>query len=225
MALARPRRNWSGKASFVKLCGSGTGEGFTPRPNWSVWAIFAVWPDLDRARAEVADHPVFARWRRRADEAWTVFLSPFSARGTWAGVNPLADLSSAATDHPEAPIAALTRASVRPRFAPSFWKQVPDISARIGADPNVLFKIGIGEVPLLHQVTFTIWPDAASMAGFARKLGPHAEAMRAARDGGWFSEELYARFHVLGTAGRWGTSDPLAGTRPPTADAGRRDAA
>ena len=49
-----------------------------------------------------------------------------------------------------------------------FWNRVPDISAVIGADRNVLFKIGIGEVPLFHQVTFSIWPDVQSMTAFAR---------------------------------------------------------
>lgn len=207
MALARPRHLWSG-ARFVKLCGSGTGEGFTPKPNWSVWAIFAVWPDLDRARDPIAHHPILTRWRDHASENWTVFLQPFSARGSWAGVNPLTDTT--APDAHKGPIAALTRATVKPQHAPSFWKRVPDISARIGSDTNVLFKIGIGEVPLLHQVTFSIWPDAARMAEFARHMGPHAAAMKAARDNGWFSEELYARFHVLETAGKWNGADPLA---------------
>ena len=207
MALARSRRLWSG-ARFVKLCGSGTGEGFTPRPNWSVWAIFAVWPDHASARDQIAGHRVITRWRARAAEDWTVFLAPYSARGSWAGINPLADTVDAHLHL--GPIAALTRATVKPQHAPAFWKRVPDISARIGSDPNVLFKIGIGEVPLLHQVTFSIWPDAARMAEFARHMGPHAEAMKAARDNGWFAEELYARFHVLEAKGRWNGSDPLA---------------
>ena len=68
---------------------------------------------------------------------------------------------------------------------------------------SVAFKIGIGEVPLLHQVTFSVWPDAASMAAFARADGPHARAIRAVREGDWFSEELYARFHLIGTTGQW----------------------
>nr|WP_295016589.1 spheroidene monooxygenase [Tabrizicola sp.] len=211
MAMARARHLWVDSARFVKLCGSGTGEGFTPRPNWSVWAIFAVWPDEAQARDHIARHRVITRWRARAAEDWTVFLAPFSARGSWAGVNPLADLAD-----PQAcggPIAALTRATVRPQHARAFWKRVPDISSRIGTDPNVLFKIGIGEVPLLHQVTFSIWPDAARMAEFARHMGPHAAAMQAARDNGWFAEEFYARFHVLGTQGRWSGSDPLHGVR------------
>jgi spheroidene monooxygenase len=64
------------------------------------------------------------------------------------------------------------------------------------ADPNVMFKIGIGEVPWMQQVTFSIWPDARTMAEFARHDGPHARAIKAVRDGGWFREELYARFRV-----------------------------
>lgn len=210
MALARPRRLWSG-AQFVKLCGSGTGEGFTPRPNWSVWAIFAVWPDLEQARDNIATNKILTRWRKHAAESWTVFLQPFSARGRWAGVNPMTD-----TADPQAhqgPIAALTRATLKPRHARAFWARVPDISARIGADTNVLFKIGIGEVPLLHQITFSIWPDAARMVEFARHMGPHAAAMQAARDNGWFAEEFYARFHVLGTQGRWSGTDPLHGVQ------------
>ena len=83
-----------------------------------------------------------------------------------------------------------------------FWRRVPDIGRMIGADPNVLFKIGIGEVPLLHQVTFSIWPDAASMAAFRPRIdGPHAAAIRAVRAGDWFREELYARFRIAGEAG------------------------
>jgi spheroidene monooxygenase len=35
--------------------------------------------------------------------------------------------------------------------------------------------------------------------------------MKSARDNGWFSEEFYARFHVLVTQGQWSGTDPLAG--------------
>jgi spheroidene monooxygenase len=108
------------------------------------------------------------------------------------------------------PLAALTRASIKPSVALKFWRRVPDVSRMIGSDPNVTFKIGIGEVPLLHQVTFSIWPDAAAMAGFARISGPHAAAIASVRDGNWFSEELYARFAILGEAGTWEGKSPLA---------------
>jgi spheroidene monooxygenase len=135
-----------------------------------------------------------------------VFLSPTSVRGRWSGAVPFDPAEPPAPG----PVAALTRATVRPAVALRFWGRVPDISKVIGADPNVAFKIGIGEVPWLQQVTFSIWPDAGSMADFARRAGgPHAEAIRAVRDGAWFREELYARFRILGDAGSWEGGSPL----------------
>ncbi|MEM7547282.1 MAG: spheroidene monooxygenase [Pseudomonadota bacterium] len=207
--LALPRVPGIG---FWKLMGSGTGEGFTPRPNTAVWAILATWPDEGAARAGM-DAPVFARWRNRAaaagGEAWTIFLSPASARGHWSGSTPF-DADDIA---PTGPLAAITRATIRPTKLARFWNRAPAISDRIGADPNVLFKIGVGEVPFLHQVTFSIWPDTAAMHAFARNNGPHAEAIKAVREGNWFAEELYARFHILGEAGTWGGTKILTQTQ------------
>lgn len=189
--------------AFWKLCGSGTGEGFTPRPNWGVWAILSVWDDMSAARQGLARKP-FSSWRARSDEDYTIFMETASVRGHWAGVTPFR-----AEGDVTGPIAAMTRATVKPANALKFWGRVPDISAKVGADPNVMFKIGIGEVPLLHQVTFSVWPDTASMAAFARR-GAHAEAIRAVRDQDWFNEELYARFRLIDTAGTWQGADPLA---------------
>lgn len=205
MGLARLHMPRIDGIGFWKLFGSGTGEGFTPRPNTAVYAILATWPDADTARDRTANAAIFRRYQGRATESWTVFLTPTSARGAWSGRAPFTP--GAATG--PAPLAALTRATVRPWAALRFWRQVPDISRMIGDDPCVAFKIGIGEVPLLHQVTFSIWPDAASMNAFARHSGPHASAIEAVRRGDWFREELYARFQVIGTRGTWYGTRPL----------------
>ena len=207
MGLARLSFARMPEARFWKLCGSGVGEGFTPVPNTKVWAILAVWDDRETAERSVRSAPVFTRWRKRAAESWTVFLTPTSARGHWSGQEPF----SAHDAEPHGALAALTRATIRTRHLPRFWGHEPAISRAIGADPNVMFKIGIGEVPWLHQVTFSIWPDASSMAAFARSPdGPHAQAIKAVRDGGWFKEELYARFAVTGSVGTWEGQNPLA---------------
>ncbi len=206
MGLARAGLRRTAHIGFWKLCGSGTGEGFTPLPNTTVAAILATWPDTDTARLQVAGSPVFRRYLERSAESWSVFLAPVSARGAWSGRNPFEPVPGATAG----PVAVLTRATVRPRATPGFWRRVPDISAVIGADANVLFKIGIGELPLLHQVTFSIWPDLATMTAFARAEGPHARAIQAVRDGGWFREELYARFRVLDAVGTWEGRQPLA---------------
>lgn len=201
MGLARRPMARTPGIGFWKLCGSGTGEGFTPVPDTSVYAILATWPDMATAQARMTQG-VFARHCSHAVESWTVFLTPTSVRGHWSGAVPFAAAPA------DGPLAVLTRATVKPRIAVQFWRRVPDISARIGANTDVAFKIGIGEVPLLHQVTFSIWPSEAAMTAFARS-GPHADAIRAVRRYGWFREELYARFAVQADTGTWGGVSPL----------------
>ncbi len=209
MATARFALKRRPEIGFFKLCGSGTGEGFTPIPNTAVYAILATWPDADTARRVMAEARVFRGYAAWAAETCTLFMTSHSARGEWSGQSPF----EVAEGPIEGPIAALTRATLRPAIALRFWNRVPDISEVIGADPNVLFKIGVGEVPLLHQVTFSIWPDTQTMANFARKDGPHARAIRAVREERWFSEELYARFSVDSVTGTWEGKAPLDTTK------------
>lgn len=189
---------------FWKLCGSGKGVGFTPTAAPETFAVLAVWPDAETARNRTRNAPIFRRYLNRATESWTVFLSPVSSRGNWSGKTPFDPQDHDLTG----PLAALTRATIRPGILARFWGRVPDISTVIGKDPSVIFKIGIGEIPLLQQVTFSIWPSKTAMDAFAR-TGAHAEAIRAVRDEGWFHEELYARFAVLSDTGTWDGTSPL----------------
>lgn len=204
MGLARPAMARLEGIGFWKLCGSGTGEGFTPRPNLSIYAILATWPDELTAHNAIERSSIFARYRHMASEDWTVFMSTDCARGEWSGKTPFQPSNTSHTG----PLAALTRATIKPSNIARFWRRVPDISIVIGQDPNVMFKVGLGELPLLNQVTFSIWPDTECMAGFAR-TGPHAEAIHAVREEGWFNEELYARFTLLSDLGTWGGTSPL----------------
>ncbi|MGR3485434.1 MAG: spheroidene monooxygenase [Paracoccaceae bacterium] len=194
MGLARPALRASA-ATFFKLCGSG--RGFVPRPNPAVWAILATWPDLPTARDWTA-RGAHGRFRARAGAHWTGYLSAAAARGEWSGRTPF--VPGPTPDG--APLAVMTRASVRPGALRAFWGHTPGVNARIAADPHALLAIGIGEVPLLHQVTFSIWPDTAAMTRFAR-TGAHAAAITDMRAHGWFSEELYARFALIAQDGRW----------------------
>lgn len=194
--------------TFWKLCGSGAGEGFDARPATRHWAILAVWESAAAAEAGRARAP-FALWRARADEHFACTMRAVSARGAWSGRAPFAPGPAPA----DGPMAVLTRGTVRGRHLARFWRRVPGISAAIGADPAVMLKIGIGEVPWLHQVTFSIWPDAAEMARFARGDTPHGRAIAAVRAGDWFAEELYARFAVIAAQGTWQGRDPMSGVR------------
>ncbi len=209
MGLARPAVARLPDVGFWKLCGSGSGEGFTPIPNTAVYAILTTWPDLETAETHTADAGIFRRYRSRASESWTVHMGTESVRGEWAQQSPFLVSNPAGIG----PLAVLTRATIKPGILMRFWRRVPNISRVIGKDPHVLFKIGIGEVPWLHQVTFSIWPDAQRMAQFAR-TGHHAEAINAVRREGWFKEELYARFRVLAHHGTWDGASPLKELEP-----------
>lgn len=210
MALARLSLRRMNQIGFWKLFGSGIGEGFTPVPNTAVYAILCTWKDRDAARDTLRDAPVFKSYKAHASETWTVYLEPISARGQWSGQMPF----TAQPQDRSGPLAALTRATIKPSILLKFWRRVPAISNVIGNDPNVAFKIGVGEVPWLHQVTFSIWPNEKTMADFARKSGPHARAIKAVRDEKWFREELYARFHVTDQTGSWDGANPLTNLLP-----------
>ena len=207
MGLARPVFARLPGIGFHKLLGSGVGEGFTPIPNTRVYGALAVWADLATAQERIATAPFYRRYRRRAAEHLSLFLRPTASRGRWSGFAPFHPLPS--TREGPGSVAALTRATINPMKLREFWSHEPEISARIGADPNVRLKIGMGELPWVTQATFSIWPDAASIAAFARADGPHARAIQAVRAGGFFTEELYARFEVLKTWGCWEGRDPL----------------
>ncbi|MEM8788110.1 MAG: spheroidene monooxygenase [Pseudomonadota bacterium] len=211
MGLARAPLQRIPELQFFKLMGAGTGEGFTPVPDTGAVAILAVWPDLRTARHRIAEAAVYRAYRTRASEVWTVFLTPRTAWGAWGGQMPFQPRGRGYGGA----VVALTRATLKPPVLFRFWRRVPSISRAIGADPNVIFKLGVGELPWLHQMTFSIWPDTGAMAAFARADGPHARAIRAVRDGDWFAEELYARFALIGAEGRWGGRDPLAGLAVP----------
>ncbi|MEL6478949.1 MAG: DUF3291 domain-containing protein, partial [Pseudomonadota bacterium] len=192
---------------FHKMFGTGTGEGFTPVPNLAVYALMTVWPDGATARARLAEAPVFARYRRRAAETADLLLSPVSSRGAWDGQAPFRTDGDARPS----PIAVLTRATLHPSAMRGFWRNVPGIEGTIRGEDQLLMKVGMGEVPWLQQVTFSIWQDDRAMQDFAYRSQHHREAIRRVREGGWFKEELYARFAVTSVEGLW-EGRPLAAT-------------
>ncbi|MEL6598213.1 MAG: spheroidene monooxygenase [Pseudomonadota bacterium] len=206
MGLSRRALRKVPDIGFHKLMGTGVGEGFTPLPNFGLYAVLAVWPDLETAERQIRTTDIFARYRRRAAEDYTLYLRPVSAMGEWSRRQPFEP--SGQIPSPQ-PIAVLTRATLKPRNTVRFWKRAPSVSDTIGANPDVLFKAGMGEVPWLQQVTFSIWPDIKSMSRFAYRSQAHSRAIRAVRAGNWFREELYARFAVVGAAGTLNGADPV----------------
>jgi hypothetical protein len=57
--------------------------------------------------------------------------------------------------------------------------------------------VGIGELPLVEQATFSVWSNAEALEGFAYRSPGHAKRIRETHKYGWYSEEQFTRFAVL----------------------------
>lgn len=214
MQLGRgPLRRTEG-IGFHKLMGTGSGVGFDPAPNFSVYAILATWPSLEVARARVEDSRIFRLYRLRAAETWTVFVTPTRARGTWDGRAPFEPNGAPEEPPPGEWIGVLTRASIARRSLFAFWRTVPPISEVVAQRPGLHFKLGMGELPIVQLMTFSLWRDLPDVKRFAYDPGPHREAMKLARKHRWFEEELFARFRIIDTSGTWHGTDPLSPATP-----------
>ena len=200
---------------FFKLMGSGAANGFGFWPNLDRYGLMAVWDDAATAQAFFAQHPLWAGYQQRSTEQWTVHLEPIKAQGLWDGQNPfetaLATAAPALTAAADAPVAVLTRASIRWRKAPRFWQFVEPTSAALAQVAGVRAAIGLGELPLVRQATFSVWESARAMQDYAYKDVRHREVIQLTRREKWYGEELFARFRVLGSTGTLDGRDPLTG--------------
>jgi len=203
MALARPALRRTAGLRFWKLLG--TGRGFGPLPDFSRYALLAVWQSLEESRAFCESSPVMRRFRRRADEAWTLHMQPIYARGAWSGTNPFA----AHTTHVKGSLAVLTRATIRWGALMSFWSYARLTEHALSSAPGLLFAIGIGEAPVIRQATFSLWRDAAAAHAYAYRVAAHIEAIHRTRAEQWYAEELFARFTPISAEGTWNGVNPL----------------
>ena len=183
---------------FFQLLGSGA-DGFGLWPNLRRYALLAVWESAEAAGHFRATHPLWAAYQARAAETWSAVLAPFKAQGRWDGVNPFD--YAIAPPPPNPRVAVLTRASINVLKSASFWRFVRPTSAALAAAEGVRLAVGLGELPLVRQATFSVWESAEAMQRYAYHSPEHREAMLRTRRENWYSEELFARFYVLSSEG------------------------
>jgi hypothetical protein len=193
-------------ARFAKLLGTGRGRTMSASADLRRWSLFVVWDDDDAREAFRTEHPMSRRWDATADERYDVTLLPLGAHGTWDGVDPIAGAAGAAGD---GPVAVLTRATVRWRQVPSFLRAVPAVDRTLAGTDGLLATVGIGELPVGRQATFSLWRDAEAVRAFAYQQAEHTDVIRRTRDEGWYAEEWFARFRPTASSGTWDGRDPL----------------
>ena len=186
---------------FWQLMGSGQGGGFSLRPNFGNYALFAVWENAETAEDFLQNSPFIKKFRRRAREMWTIRMLPYQAHGKWARQNPFTPL--APKPSAGSPVAILTRADIRPSKLHRFWRFVPQTSREIASAEGLIASIGIGELPFVKQATFSLWENETAAKNFAYQSPYHKEVVRLTRAENWYSEDLFARFIPISAEGTW----------------------
>ena len=97
-------------------------------------------------------------------------------------------------------VAVLTRATINWRRLWAFWRTVPAASRAAQGAEGLRFSLGLGELPLVRQATFSVWNSLTEMQRFAYHSEAHRVAIQRTRTERWYSEELFARFRVLASA-------------------------
>jgi spheroidene monooxygenase len=185
-------------ATFVKVLGSGRGGGFVPVPSPTHLGLFVSFTD-DAAADVFLSSRLLDGYRAVAAELLTMKLRAFSSKGEWSGRVPL---STTAREPEVGPIASLTRASIRPAKAVSFWVHAAPSQVSLESAKGCLVSAGLGEAPFFRQATLTVWENMSAMHAFARN-GAHLEAIKRARTEHHFSEDLFARFVPTEINGSW----------------------
>ncbi|GAA4358308.1 hypothetical protein GCM10023185_23820 [Hymenobacter saemangeumensis] len=199
---------------FFRLLGSGADNGFGLWPNLQRYSLLAVWENEQAAAHFFSHSTLWSAYQHRSQEMWCLHLAPIKSQGLWNGTNPFDYPTPESAMPADAPVAVLTRAAIRWHKAMRFWQFVDPTNARLATASGLLAAIGIGELPVVRQATFSVWESAQAMQQFAYRDEQHREVIKLTRQEKWYAEELFARFSVLGSAGTLDGVNPLAGRVP-----------
>lgn len=192
---------------FAKVMGSGHDGGFSLRPSTSHQGLICLLRTAQEAQAFL-DTALVQEARTRARESWAGLLAVTSSRGMWDGQSWGASSEGALGAHAhdaalsDAPIAALTRASIRPTKVAAFWRHAPASQEAMAQARGCDLAVGLGEAPVLRQCTFSLWRDVEAMTDYARG-GAHGTAAQAALRNDYFTESMFVRMKLLASDGNW----------------------
>lgn len=209
MGLDRPELLRTPGLRFWRLLGTGAGDQMTFSADLRRWALLAFWRSDDDLDAFLANSPITLRWSELAAERYDLRMQTVRAHGSWGRASFAVD--RAAPLPPAAPVAVLTRATIRPVHLARFWRAVPTPAVAVAQHPEHLASLGVGDVPVLRQATFSMWRSLAGVQDYAYRSAAHRPVIDRTRKEQWYSSELFARFRPIAASGTWDGRDPLAG--------------
>ncbi|MFA7272226.1 MAG: hypothetical protein WC044_00070 [Crocinitomicaceae bacterium] len=184
-----------GKGMLVgKLLGTGAGLGFSRTPNWGQYALLSIWKTEEDAANYVNQSYYHRKLKSLSYKEIILEMVPFQSRGIWDGKNPFPMIPPNVEANGQ--VAILTRAKLKLKNIPSFWKHVNPVNESLKNAKGRLFSAGMGEWHFSHPITFSVWDNMESAKDFAYQQHFHSTAIKDARDGEWFKEDLFVRFEV-----------------------------
>jgi hypothetical protein len=177
---------------FAKLLGTGTGDTFGPGDADLTRYAALVVQDGAPGIGDIGDG-----WDRIAERSARVDLTPVHSHGTWSGQTPFVPSGA----KPDGMVLAVTRARLRPVRALTFWNSVPPVVRELHAAPGLLARFGMGEAPIGWQGTVSVWRSTADLTAFAYRQPQHRAVIARTQAGGWYAEDLFARFAVRDITG------------------------
>lgn len=177
--------------TFWKALGSGSGNGFSIWPDWATFGLLTVFNSEAHANAFLESNIINAYTKTSASYSH-VLMKAIKAQGEWSKQQPFVP---SVTYDASRPLAVITRATIKPKLAYKFWKNVPSVSQSMDNYGGLIYSKGIGEWPIFMQATFSLWETGDDMMAYAYKNKKHANMIRKTRALDWYSEELFSRFH------------------------------
>ena len=197
------RKNYmkSSGLEFGKIMGSGSGNGYSFLPDFSVYGALGVWKSEKQYSLAQKDNYTLNFLADYAYEQVTFYLSPYKSHGLWGGKNPFNQ--SPLHTNSTGKIAVITRARIKNKHLWRFWSKVALPAEVVNQKPGCIFNVGIGEWPIFQQATFSLWNSEKEMREYAYKSSAHKKVIELKRKEKWYSEELFARFKLIKASGRW----------------------
>jgi len=191
---------------FFKLLGSGK-DGFKPQPDWSVYALLQVWDKEEDAETFFEDSKLITKYKEYSSELCFLYMKPIAAHGYWSKKKPFNPNKNNHTE--DAPVAIITRASIKTKELRRFWKYVPNTQKAIENAKGLMYTKGFGEFPIWEMATFSMWENLDYAKAYAYNNKAHAKAIKMTRQYNWYKEELFSRFQVYNIDGHWKGIDDL----------------
>ena len=159
--------------SFFKPLGTGSGNGFSIKPDFSTYGFVAVFNTEELARAFLKT-PVIQVYTKTATAHSHVLMHTTKSHGQWSKQEPF---KSSVKFELSKPIAVITRATIRPKLAYKFWRNVPSVSKSMEGYDALLFRRALVSFPANAGNIFAVI-NAKAMMNYAYQNPKHAEMVK-----------------------------------------------